>query len=376
MATRAPKNAARSREGTARPRSGTAGRPRQASTAKRPGTGGSRPGRPRGARYGKGRSRPGNGRRYGRRPPPANPIVILVSWIARVIAEAWMGLAHAAGFAARAIGRNARDLEPAHRRDGLGLTALGAAILAAAGTWFSAGSTVGRPLGAFVRGLFGSGAWTVPILLALLAWRFLRHPDRNADTARMVIGWGALIIGALGLVHIANGTPRPSAGSIAMQAAGGLIGYVVSAPLVAAVTPWVAAPLLALLTGFGLLVVTGTPLHRVPGRLAELLGFVRRGGEPAEQAEPGELEAGSGLARAGRQLTRGGRRRQEAIEAGEHQKPYDTPLLGGLLARESAGQNRPGGPGAPAAGAPGAGTAGAGTAGAAGAAAGEGADAV
>jgi S-DNA-T family DNA segregation ATPase FtsK/SpoIIIE len=299
--------------------------------------------------------------------------VILVSWLGRVVAEAWMGVAHAAGFAARAIGRNARDLEPAHRRDGLGLTALGAAILAAAGTWFSAGSTVGRPLGAFVRGMFGSGAWTVPILLALLAWRFLRHPDRNADTARMVIGWGALVIGALGLVHIANGTPRPSAGSVAMQAAGGLIGYVVSAPLVAAVTPWVAAPLLALLTGFGLLVVTGTPLHRVPERLAELGGFARRGGAPAGQAEPDELAAGSGLARAGRQLTRGGRRRQEAIEAGEHQKPYDTPLLGGLLPRESAGQNRPGGPGAPGAGAPGAGTAGAR---AAGAAAGEGAEAV
>ncbi len=281
-----------------------------------------------------------------------------------------MGLAHAVGFAARAIGRNARDLDPAHRRDGLGLAALGAAIVAAAGTWFSAGSTIGRPLGAVVRGLFGSGAWTVPILLALLAWRFLRHPDRNADTARMVIGWTALIIGALGLVHIANGTPRPSAGSIAMQAAGGLIGYVASAPLVAAVTPWVAAPLLALVTGFGLLVVTGTPLHRVPERLAEFLGIVRRS-QPTDPAGPGEgeLEAGSGLARAGRQLTRGGRRRQEAIEAGEHQKPYDSPLLGGLLARE-AGPKRPGAPGAPGA------VAGAAGAGAAAAAPAEGADAV
>jgi S-DNA-T family DNA segregation ATPase FtsK/SpoIIIE len=306
--------------------------------------------------------------------------VILVSWVTRVIAEAWMGLAHAVGFAARAIGRNARDLDPAHRRDGLGLTALGAAILAAAGTWFSAGSTVGRPLGAFVRGMFGSGAWTVPILLGLLAWRFLRHPDRNADTARMVIGWTALIIGALGLVHIANGTPRPSAGAIAMQAAGGLIGYVASAPLVAAVTPWVAAPLLALVTGFGLLVVTGTPLHRAPERLAHVFGFARRGGEPAEQSESGELESGSGLARAGRQLTRGGRRRQEAIEAGEHQQPYDTPLLGGLLAREAAGQNRPGGPGTPGAGAPGAGALGAAAPGArapgAAAAAADGAEAV
>ena len=46
----------------------------------------------------------------------------------------------------------------------------------------------------------------------LLAVRFLRHPDRNADTGRMVIGWSALLIGALGLVHIADGTPSPADG--------------------------------------------------------------------------------------------------------------------------------------------------------------------
>ena len=79
----------------------------------------------------------------------------------------------------------------------------------------------------------------------------------------MVIGWAALIIGALGLVHIANGTPQPSAGVAAMRAAGGFIGFFASAPLVAAVTPWIAAPLLALLAGFGLLVITGTPLKRL-----------------------------------------------------------------------------------------------------------------
>ena len=34
--------------------------------------------------------------------------------------------------------------------------------------------------------------------------------------------------------------------------------------------------MLALVVGFGLLVITGTPLHRVPDRIAELRGFVRR----------------------------------------------------------------------------------------------------
>ena len=134
--------------------------------------------------------------------------------------------------------------------------------------------------------LFGSGNWAVPILLGLLAWRFLRHPDSNADTARMVIGWTALLVGVLGLVHIASGTPGLSAGLPAVRSAGGIMGYAVSAPLVAVITKWAAIPVLALIAGFGLLVMTGTPLHRVPDRIAELHGFRQRG-----QADGGTRKA-------------------------------------------------------------------------------------
>src|SRR5262249_59374730 len=96
----------------------------------------------------------------------------------------------------------------------------------------------GRLMPAAVVGAFGSLAWTVPLLLALLAWRFLRHPDRNAETGRITIGGAALVIGALGLVHIAHGTPSPSNGADAVRGAGGLIGYAVSGPRGARRTPW------------------------------------------------------------------------------------------------------------------------------------------
>jgi len=258
---------------------------------------------------------------------------------------AWMVAAHGVGFAVRAIGHGARDLDPLHRRDGVGLAALGAAIVTAATTWWHLGSVAGRAASALVIGAFGSAAWSVPLLFGLLAWRFLRHPDRNADTGRMVIGWSALIVGALGLVHIANGTPPPTAGGMVMRSAGGFIGFFASAPLVAAVTPWIAAPLLALLCGFGLLVITATPLHRIPDRLADLHGFVRRdpvaatdAGEGAGDSAEGALGPGSrGTADARRrspgtvagQLLRGGRARRPALEPGEHERPYDTPLLSG-----------------------------------------------
>jgi DNA segregation ATPase FtsK/SpoIIIE, S-DNA-T family len=252
--------------------------------------------------------------------------MIFIGWVARAVSGVWMLFAHAAGAGARALGRSARDLDPLHRRDGVGLAFLGAAIVVAATTWWHLGNA-SRIMTELVHGAFGSLAWLVPVLLALLAWRFLRHPDRNAETGRLTVGGSALLIGALGLVHIAHGTPTPADGSAAMRAAGGFIGYAVSAPLVAVVTPWVAAPLLALLCAFGLLVITGTPLHRVPDRLAELRGRAGRG-----QADGQDGEARTGQ----RPTARFGRKRQAAIEAGEHSKPYDTPLLRGAGAGDGA----------------------------------------
>jgi DNA segregation ATPase FtsK/SpoIIIE-like protein len=340
MATRAPKT-------EARPKSGTARRSRSASSARPKGS--RKPAaRSRGARRG-GSSRRPAGRRYSRE-PSANPVVILAGWTAAAVTGVWMALAHTVGTAARAFGQNARDLDPAHRRDGAGLAILGLAIITAAAVWWHLGSVIGRHISLAVRNGFGSAAWVVPILLALLAWRYLRHPDRNAEIARMVIGWTALIIGVLGLVHIAHGTPRLAEGTAAIRAAGGLIGYAVSAPLVAALTPWVATPLLALVAMFGLLVITGTPLHRVRGRLADLH---RRylWGQPAGEAGTEADDAGQ-ADHPGGQLTKGRRKKQAAIEAGDHERPYDTPLVGGIVPRDGTRSGRDGRPAAAAAAGP------------------------
>src|SRR5260370_1158697 len=146
-------------------------------------------------------------------------------------------------------------------------------------------------------------------------------PAPTADTARMVMAGTARNIGALGLVHIAHGTTRLADGIAAVRAAGGFIGSAVSTPLVAAVTPWVATPLLMLITGFGLLVITGTPLHRVRDRLAELAGFGRPGSGQAAGFE-GDQAAAAGEAGSARgPLPRAGRRRQGATEAGAHDRP-------------------------------------------------------
>ncbi len=181
-----------------------------------------------------------------------------------------MLFAHAVGGITRAAGAKARDLDPAHRRDGLGLAMVGAALVVAGGVWWQLPGPIGDAVVAVVRGSAGSVAFLAPLLLGALGWRFLRHPERSATTGRIVIGWSALLLGILGIVHILHGSPQPAAGAHAMRHAGGLLGFFVSAPMVAGLTVYLAVPLLLLLGCFGLLVITATPVHAMPRRLAEL----------------------------------------------------------------------------------------------------------
>ena len=74
--------------------------------------------------------------------------------------------------------------------------------------------------------------------------------------------------------------------------AGGIIGYLASSPLEAAVTAWVAVPLLSLLGLFAVLVITATPVHAVPSRLGHLYRLLTGHAGP----RPGTGEDGPGPA--------------------------------------------------------------------------------
>jgi S-DNA-T family DNA segregation ATPase FtsK/SpoIIIE len=266
--------------------------------------------------------------------------VILIGWLGRMLQGAWMALAGSVGWVARSVGRGARDIEPHHRRDGVGLLTLGVAIVLAGGLWLRMDNAVGRGIYETITGAVGSLAFLAPALIALLAWRFLRHPDHNQATRRAAIGWGALLLGLCGLLEIAKGTPRPSDGAAVLRKAGGFIGYGIGGPLAHALTPWVAAALLALLALFGLLLITGTTLHGVPERLTglrELFGHEVPKDDDEDSLEIDEdYEANTGRRPRG-QIAKNVRLRP-ALEGGDHVKPYDTPLVGPGKKRADAGK--------------------------------------
>ncbi len=182
--------------------------------------------------------------------------------IGRGLAAIWHGLARGLGGIARGIGSGARDVEPGVRRDGVGLLLVALAIVVVATFWFQIAGPVGNALRQGIESAVGVGAYATPVLLGVMAWRTLRHPDRNGPWGRQFVGWTAIVLGALGEVHIANGLPRP-ANMEAVRRAGGVVGFLSSSFLADLLTKWVAAPLLFLLTLFGVLVVIGRPLNQV-----------------------------------------------------------------------------------------------------------------
>ena len=180
----------------------------------------------------------------------------------------WSLLARGVGSLARALGRT-RELESAHRRDGLALGLIALAVIAAAAVWWTAGGPVGAGFNQALSALFGAASAGLPVALAGVAVTLMRTEPDPAARPRRTVGTLLLTLGTLGLWHLAAGSPADGAGR---ARAAGALGFLIAEPLANGFTVWVAAPLLTLLAAYGLLVLTGTPVRTVPERLRRLYG--------------------------------------------------------------------------------------------------------
>ena len=236
----------------------------------------------------------GRGRRPTRRPTRHGRSRPVLTMPLRALRGVWMGAAHVVGGSARRIGDGARDLDPAHRRDGLGLALYGLALVIAAREWWGLSGGVGAGIHAVVAGALGRVGLIVPMMLVGVGVLLMRHPDRVAAANRVAVGLLTVTVAAAGLVHVAAGIPTPPDGARAMRRAGGMVGFLVSSPLASGLTVWVTVPLLLLLGFFGLLVVTATPVHALPARLVaardRLTGRAPAAppGDPAGGQTPGD----------------------------------------------------------------------------------------
>ena len=185
--------------------------------------------------------------------------------IGRGVAAIWRFIAKTLGSTVRFLARGARDLDPAHQRDGIAFLILILALLATAGTWFHADNIVSRAVYSFMYGGFGRIGFAAPVVLIYFAFKLFRTPEDKKAIGRIIVGTIALLLSSTGLSHLLNGSI--GTGATAMRQGGGWIGYGVTTPLVAAMTSVLTYPVLAILFIFGLLVVTATPVSDLFARI-------------------------------------------------------------------------------------------------------------
>jgi S-DNA-T family DNA segregation ATPase FtsK/SpoIIIE len=206
---------------------------------------------------------------------PPVPVVIGRA-IGRALTAIWLGFAHVLGTIARGLGKSARDIDPAHRRDGIGLAYLSIGIIVTSVVWFHAHGIVAGVVTSVVTGGIGVFDVFAPVALFVVAANVLRHPDAPKEhRGRLLIGWSILMLAIMSITHIVRGNPSPSAGAEAMRHAAGWIGWAFTAPIVSATGEVVTVILMVVLSFFAVLIITATPVNKIAANVRHAYASLR-----------------------------------------------------------------------------------------------------
>ncbi|MGS7220222.1 DNA translocase FtsK 4TM domain-containing protein [Micrococcus luteus] len=262
----------------------------------------------------------------------------------RALHTLWMGLATPVGAGFRKLGPDVR-IDREERRDGTGLVLLLlAALIAAVEWWGLRGTAVGRVVHGVVGGTVGWFALLVPIALLVVAVRCFRHATDHRANGRIIIGLLMATVAGSGIAHLVGGVPSAADAFEDMLSAGGMVGYLATAPLASLLTPVPVWVLMILLAFFSVLVLTATPVGSIPQRIAG--GYDWLTGQDPEGAS--EQRAAR---RAERRRAREERREAEDLatplsvdaETGRTHPDHDQSYLDGPAAgAHAAGASRPG----------------------------------
>ncbi|MFF1634778.1 DNA translocase FtsK 4TM domain-containing protein [Leifsonia sp. NPDC058248] len=201
---------------------------------------------------------------------------------ANPFARAWLGLAHLTGAAFRALGPE--KLAKDERRDGFPFFLVLLAVAGAVVEWFLIDNDIARMLDAWTfGGLFGRVAFALPVIMVLFAAWLFRHPSSVHDNTRIGIGLGILLLTISGLCHLFSSHPSPSGGMGKLAEAGGVLGWLLAAPLSTVITPYGAGAVIIVLLILSLFIITKTPPNKVGGRVRELYAYLFGAQLPTEE---------------------------------------------------------------------------------------------
>ncbi|MDO5645378.1 MAG: DNA translocase FtsK [Dermabacter sp.] len=198
----------------------------------------------------------------------------------------YLGVARAVGGFVRGIGIARWEVAYEDRRDGfaLGLSLL--AILIMVPEWFQVRAFGFEAVHTVVAGTFGIMGIVVPLLLGGWAVRMFRRPDLVAANTRIGAGITLMIAALCAIATVSARVPTPADGIGALARGGGIVGYLVAAPLVALVPGVVVIILAAIACFFSILIITATPVTDIGRSIAHMYqALVGRGEREEDERE-------------------------------------------------------------------------------------------
>ncbi|HEV2873395.1 MAG TPA: DNA translocase FtsK 4TM domain-containing protein, partial [Actinomycetota bacterium] len=170
------------------------------------------------------------------------------------------------------VGQSSRKALSPHKGDIQGVFLVVFALVLALGIWFEDGGRLGVFMALLFRGLFGYGAYAVPLLVGGLALALFWRPSARDDmvAGRVTIGLLAVLVGGLGLLHLSRGAPPASSAPAVLQESGGLAGAIIAAPLARLLSTWGAGALFACVLLLGTLISTRTSVAAVGRGMASM----------------------------------------------------------------------------------------------------------
>ncbi|WP_413543144.1 DNA translocase FtsK 4TM domain-containing protein [Citricoccus nitrophenolicus] len=245
-----------------------------------------------------------------KRTAPESPPEPQGNLFVRALRGFWMALATPVAAGVRKVGPDAR-IEPEDRRDGTGFFLVVLALVIGSVEWWGLRGApgYGTVIHQVAAGTLGWAALVFPAVLLVVAVRYFRTPQEHRDNGRISIGLLTMTVGTAGIAHLVAGLPTVAESFDHLLSGGGIVGYLATTPLASLLTPWPVWALMVVLLLFGLLVITATPVGKIPQRLRDAYAWLT-----------GQPDGGAVTGRSGRT----GRSVQSDGEGDEHDQSYLT----------------------------------------------------
>jgi DNA segregation ATPase FtsK/SpoIIIE, S-DNA-T family len=203
------------------------------------------------------------------------------------------------GVVRRGFGRIGQVLSE-QRRDVWSIVLVLSAVITGLGVYVSAAGPVGVALTTFALGTFGLAGYLLPVVL--LAFGVLLGVGRpGPEVSRVGLGTTLIGLAVLAGAHLSVDVPGPGEGVAALATGGGLLGWLVAAPLDAALSRAGAWSVVVALAVLGIVIASRLGLRTIGSGLARTAGglwgslrdLLRRDPSLADAAPVDALAAGS-----------------------------------------------------------------------------------